>query len=955
MALALEDAAPAEGSDHMEDGWLTASSRERVLAGKPVEGGPRGAILSSWRRCQDLGLSPDRLDVPYEEDLELDSALVCAADPVLDRLGARIAGTWASVALADAQGRVLRRLVGERPLTGYLEALQTAAGFSLAERFVGTNAIGMALVERRPCHVFGHEHFVGNLHAEACVSVPITDPLSGRIVGVLDYSCSHTKMNPAMASLVHKAARAVEGRLLEQSSQREQALLQAYLHARQHPGIPGIPVRVDPDDFRVPPGSAVDSRDQDLLQEMAARMIAAGRKAVIEVPLSHGRQGTLVAQPVSDPFEGVVVEMFLPDGPPQAHDSVAASPAQGAVILPWRHALPEQGQAPEAASSRAGATTGETACPPGGVEEILHADTTRALIHRFPLMVGESSVGKFAVEARNRLQLLWEASLRIGTTLDVPRTAGELAETAVPAFADFVTVDLHDPVFRGEEPVAASAPMRRTAVRGIQEGCPFYAEHELVSFAPTTPQARCLVSGWPALEPDLKAAGGWSAQDPARAELILQQGVHSLIAVPVTARGVVLGVASFYRSATPTPFEDDDLLLAQELVTRAAVCIDNARRYTRERTTAVTLQRSLLPQGLTEQAALEIASRYLPASAQADVGGDWFDVIPLSGARVALIVGDVVGHGLQASVTMGRLRTAVRTLADIDLPPDELLTHLDDIVIRLSTEATIGADTETTGAIGATCLYAVYDPVSRRCTLARAGHPLPAVVTPDRGAEILDLPAGPPLGLGGLPFETAEVALPEDSLLALYTDGLIGSRERTIDESLDVLCHTLAQPAPSLDAICDTTLNALLPARANDDIALLLVRTHALGADQVATWDVPSDPAVVGRMRECASDQLAAWGLEEAAFTTELVVSELVTNAIRYGQPPIQLRLIHNRSLICEVSDGSSTAPHLRRARVFDEGGRGLLLVAQFTQRWGTRHTRHGKTIWAEQDLPIAN
>lgn len=249
----------------------------------------------------------------------------------------------------------------------------------------------------------------------------------------------------------------------------------------------------------------------------------------------------------------------------------------------------------------------------------------------------------------------------------------------------------------------------------------------------------------------MKAAGDWSAQDPVRAQKILEFGLHSLIAVPVAARGAVLGVASFYRSTTPTSFEDDDLVLAQELVTRAAVCIDNARRYTRERTTAVTLQRSLLPQTFTEQAALETASRYLPAGGQAGVGGDWYDVIPLSGARVALVVGDVVGHGLQASVTMGRLRTAVRTLADIDLPPDELLTHLDDIVIRLSAEAASGSDTGAAPEIGATCLYSVYDPVSRRCTLARAGHPLPAVVTPDGSADILDLPAGPLSGWAACP------------------------------------------------------------------------------------------------------------------------------------------------------------------------------------------------------------
>ena len=300
---------------------------------------------------------------------------------------------------------------------------------------------------------------------------------------------------------------------------------------------------------------------------------------------------------------------------------------------------------------------------------------------------------------------------------------------------------------------------------------------------------------------------------------------------------------------------------------------------------------------------------------------------------------------------MGRLRTAVRTLADVDLPPDELLTHLDDLVIHLSAEAESAAG--TTGDIGATCLYAVYDPVSRRCTLARAGHPVPAVTTPDGAVEFPDVPSGPPLGLGGLPFEAAEIELPEGSLLTLYTDGLIEARGRDIDEGLDALREVLARPASSLESTCDTVLQTLLPDRAADDVALLIARTRALDAAHVATWDVPPDPSAVAETRRNTRRQLAAWGLDEAAFVTELVVSELVTNAIRYGGAPIQLRLIRDRNLICEVSDASNTAPHLRRARTFDEGGRGLLLVAQLTQGWGTRQTYTGKTIWAEQALPI--
>jgi anti-sigma regulatory factor (Ser/Thr protein kinase) len=352
-----------------------------------------------------------------------------------------------------------------------------------------------------------------------------------------------------------------------------------------------------------------------------------------------------------------------------------------------------------------------------------------------------------------------------------------------------------------------------------------------------------------------------------------------------------------------------------------------------------------------------VASRYLPAGGRAGVGGDWFDVIPLSGSRVALVVGDVVGHGIHASATMGRLRTAVRTLADVDLPPDELLTHLDDLVIHLTGDEQPGiaeGDQAASADLGATCLYAVYDPVTRHCAMATAGHPLPVRVSPGGTATPVSGPIGPPLGIGNLPFETTELLLPAGTILALFTDGLIENRYRDVDQGIAALCRALERPAQSLDDACDTVTADLLDGHAVDDVALLLARTRTLSPHQVATWDIPNDPAMVERARKWAVQQLDMWGLAEAGFVTELVVSEMVTNAIRHGAPPIQLRLIRDRTLICEVSDGSSTAPHLRRARVLDEGGRGLLLVAQLTQDWGTRQTTSGKTIWCEQALPTA-
>ncbi|GAA4789236.1 SpoIIE family protein phosphatase [Streptomyces ziwulingensis] len=558
--------------------------------------------------------------------------------------------------------------------------------------------------------------------------------------------------------------------------------------------------------------------------------------------------------------------------------------------------------------------------------------------------------------ARERLLLVNEASVRIGTTLDVTRTAQELAQVCVPVLADFVSVDLLDPREHGEPPGPPVPPappvtLRRAAHQSVTPGCPEAVAEpgRLDDYPAGSPQAESLATGR-AIVAAVPSGDTerWRTWDEVRFRRVAEHGIHSTMSVPLQARGTTLGVAVFTRYRRPEPFTHDDVLLAEEVTARAAVCIDNARRYSRERETTLTLQRSLLPRHLPPTAAVEAASRYLPA-ARAGVGGDWFDVIPLSGMRVAMVVGDVVGHGIQASATMGRLRTAVRTLADIDLAPDELLTHLDDLVLRLSDES--GGD--GTGEVGATCLYAVYDPVSRRCTLARAGHPPPVLVPPDGAPRPVELPSGPPLGLGGLPFESAEFELCEGSLLAFYTDGLVERRERDTETGGEVLCEVLKDPSPDLDETCDRVLRALLPAGgAPDDVALLLARTRGLSASRVATWDIPADPALVAPVRKQVLEQLAAWTLWEASFTVELVVSELVTNAIRYGAPPIRLRLIHDATtLICEVSDTNHTAPHLRRAKTWDEGGRGLLLVAQLTQRWGSRHTTEGKTIWAELAL----
>ncbi|MFC9128185.1 SpoIIE family protein phosphatase [Streptomyces sp. NPDC057099] len=557
---------------------------------------------------------------------------------------------------------------------------------------------------------------------------------------------------------------------------------------------------------------------------------------------------------------------------------------------------------------------------------------------------------------RQRLALLNEAGTRIGTTSSVTRTAQQLADLAVPRFADSASVELLDAVTRGK--AAPSAPAAAMTLRRVAhqsaEGIPDAVTGEVTAYPAFSPAARALANGRTVLcgtdDPDFS---GWVADVMGRSAPVEECGFHSLLATPLQARGTILGIAVFARAEGSEPYEHDDLPLAEGLASRAAISVDNARRFSVERAKALTFQRSLLPRHLPKQAAVEVAHRYLPIGKGSQVGGDWFDVVPLSGTRIALVVGDVVGHGIHASAAMGRLRTAVRTLAAVDLPPDELLTQLDELVIQLTLNSDTLAPNEPDAAeVGATCLYAVYDPVSRVCTLASAGHVPPAVLLPDGTVEVVQLNPGPLLGVGGVPFESTELELPEGSMLSLYTDGLIEVRGHDLGLGIERLCEALASAVPSLDVSCDIILKAMLPESPADDVALLLARTRALHTDQVAAWSLPADPEVVAEARAQVSRQLSAWGLDDAAYATELVVSELVTNAIRYGDSPIGLRLIRDRTLICEVSDASSAAPHMRRAHTYDEGGRGLQMVAQLTQGWGARHTPTGKTIWAEQRLP---
>lgn len=566
---------------------------------------------------------------------------------------------------------------------------------------------------------------------------------------------------------------------------------------------------------------------------------------------------------------------------------------------------------------------------------------------------------------RHQRELMLSRARACGKQLDPVAAAQELADICVPDFADLVTVDLDDAVLRGDEIAGVSSQdsvgLRHAAHKAVGGVCAdsLQGVGDAVVYAPSSRAARCLTGKEGILEASLDAAtSAWATGVPGRAKMIDEQRFHSSIMVPLCAGGASFGIITFLRAADQEPYSPEDVSFAEEFAAQGSSALAAAHRFTQERRISLSLQRTLLPGRLGGDEAAEIAWRYFPASQEAGVGGDWVDAISLSGGRTALVIGDVVGHGVNAAAAMGRLRAAVHMLAAMDLPPDELLAHLDDFVTRLCEEqpsrkdCTEGASS-LSGALGASCMYAIYDPVARTCTVARAGHPAPVIARPDGTAFVPDLPAGPPLGAGSVPFESVEIPCPDGSLLAFFTDGLVEDRTRGIDEGVARLRSVLSRGEAPLEELCDDAVNALLTHPLSDDAALILARTISIPPSDVATWDIPDDTSAVREARVLANQRLEQWGLGELQFSTELIVSELVTNAIRYGATPIRLRLLrHHGVLTCEVTDGSSTSPRLRHARTMEEGGRGLFLVAQVSRRWGYRYTGSGKSIWVEQDLP---
>ncbi|MFE6039054.1 SpoIIE family protein phosphatase [Streptomyces sp. NPDC056452] len=560
-------------------------------------------------------------------------------------------------------------------------------------------------------------------------------------------------------------------------------------------------------------------------------------------------------------------------------------------------------------------------------------------------------VASSVVDVTEREQALSRNRIRnavrehVGRTLEMDTTCTDLVRVLVPAFADEAEVHLLDPVIRGDEPPSApvppDVPLRRMGFASAERP-PSAEDPELGALRFPAAWSQSLTD----LRPHLIVHRPALATSPSQ--------THSAIITPLTLRGGVLGTLSLHRSTGRAVFEQKDLDLALDLAARIALHIDNARRYTREHTIALALQRHLLPQSPPVRAALVTAHFHRPGA----VGGGWFDVIPLSGARVAFTVGRVSGEGIQATAAMGQIRTAIHTLSSLDLECDELLARLNDTVVRLAAErsALDLGHTPPDAELTAGCVYGIYDPLSLSCTIALAGNPPPLFAHPGGPMAIPDFPQAPSLGTGtdGAVFASTRFDLDEASVIGLHTDTFLPPEDPRSGARREEVQQVLADTGRSLDAMCEEAVRKAAPVGHGTDAILLLIRAHALGGDRVAKKDLPADPSAVATARAWARQRLADWSLDELTFGTELIVSELATNAIRYGKPPLELRLINGPTLTCEVRDSSLVAPHLRHAQTTDEGGRGLFICAELAHRWGARFTSEGKTIWTEQEMPTS-
>jgi serine phosphatase RsbU (regulator of sigma subunit)/anti-sigma regulatory factor (Ser/Thr protein kinase) len=568
------------------------------------------------------------------------------------------------------------------------------------------------------------------------------------------------------------------------------------------------------------------------------------------------------------------------------------------------------------------------------------------------IRIAPSNDQRFIDPALMRRILLDDSFTRIGGTLDLDEMAHGLINVVVPHFCNSASLlVLEQLAGTGEFPshsADGSYVLRRLALANDDADNAWDAAFptgEVLRYPSDSMYVKCMDSGKPVCEVNFSTDNAAHlAEAWRRAPVARLFADTSILLLPLNARGATLGFYTCVRKAGYRRFDPYDMEIGMEFATRTAIFVDNARRYTHERATALTLQRSLLPTNLSAPSSVEVQHRYLPGSKLIEVGGDWYESIALPGARVALVVGDVAGHGVQAAVTMGRLRTAIHTLAQLELPPADTLQQLDELMRTLGEREPHFA----------TCAYAVFDAVSGTCEIASAGHLPPLLVRPDGTSVYLKVPPAPPLGIGDSAIRSQEFLIDDGSLLVLYTDGLVENRAKDIDDGLARLREAFGPDSVSrpLEELCKAPLDAVYDDQQRDDIAVLIARLRRLPADHHVTWTLEADPLSAREARTRIRPVLARWGLAELIPTTELLVSELVTNALRYAIGQVTLRLVFERTLVCEILDDSAALPRLRHADGDDESGRGLHVVSQLAQRWGTRRMASGKLVWCEQQVP---
>jgi Stage II sporulation protein E (SpoIIE)/Histidine kinase-like ATPase domain len=559
---------------------------------------------------------------------------------------------------------------------------------------------------------------------------------------------------------------------------------------------------------------------------------------------------------------------------------------------------------------------------------------------------------RFVDPAVMRKHMLDDTFTRIGDTLDIDHLARELMDALVPHFCNVAELLLLESLMGNDELPAhgpdGALPLRRIALLHDRKDPAWEAAFptgEILRYPAHTPYFQCMDTGKPVLETTVseshasKIAKAWRRKPVSK---LLSDA--SMLMLPLVARGTLLGFFACTRQEGFRRFDAYDIEVGMDFAARAAVFIDNARRFSREHTTALTLQRSMLPTGLSAPSSVEVRHRYLPGSKLIEVGGDWYESIALPGGRVALVVGDVAGHGVRAAVTMGRLRTAIHTLAMLELPPAESLQQLDELMHTLGEREPHFA----------TCAYAVYDAVSGNCEVAVAGHLPPLLVHPDGTNELLDVPPAPPLGIGNGDVESRQFQVEDGSLFVLYTDGLVENKGQDISDGLARLQDIFGPGSPTrpLEDLCKATLDGVYSDHQRDDIAVLIARLRRLQPENYASWTLSPKLTSVRHARSVIAEPMKRWGLDELIPTTELLVSELVTNAVRYSRGEVTLRLVNEKALVCEVLDSSAALPRLRQAGAEEENGRGLQVVRQLSKRWGARRTPTGKVVWCEQPLP---